>query len=156
MTIANVIAAIKKHGVTIGTIESFTGGLVSYTFLANPGASTWFFQGFVLYQTLAKANWLGLSEKTLLKIDPVSEAMVKKLLKQASKKYPNVLWVVTTGNAGPTTQGNQPIGQAYFGVGNHKHQLIKSKLFLGHRTQIQEAGVDYAIALLKEYLSTYY
>jgi PncC family amidohydrolase len=150
------IAWIQKQTLTIGTIESFTGGGLAQALIQYPGASQWFFQGLVLYQTKAKLAWLGLKEGSIKAIDPVSQAMVDRLLKHAIKEYPDVIWLVTTGNAGPTASGHHPVGQVFLGIGNGQHQHIEDHWLTGTRQEIQAQGIESSLRMLKNFLSTYY
>lgn len=150
------LAIILEQKLTIGTIESFTGGGLSQAFLSHPGASSWFFQGLVLYQLQAKAGWLNTTEKDLSLLDPVSEDMIALLLKRACFLHPGVIWLATTGNAGPERHGQQPVGQMFIGISDGQQTMIQGHHLQGNRQVIQQGGIQFALSLLEEFLSTYY
>jgi PncC family amidohydrolase len=151
-----IIALIQKHRLTIQTVESFTGGKLASHCLLFPGASTWFRQGWVLYQTQAKANWLGIPWVDMANIEVVSEAYVKLIIDKARREFPGAITLVTTGNAGPTAQGQTSVGTFYLGIADDQHQIMQRHQSTGDRLAIQDTGVKMALMLLKEFLSTYY
>ncbi len=151
-----LIETLIKEKLTLITIESFTGGGLAHHFIKHTGASRWFKQGFVLYQAEAKAQYLGMPLEALNKIDPVSEALVKKLLVKALEINPRTISIVTTGNAGPNVQGQQKVGDFYIGISDGKHEHIQFGQAKGSRIQIQQSGVKMAVKMLSEFLSTYY
>ena len=56
-----LIQSLRTRQLTIATIESFTGGLLSDAFMNYPGISDVFVQGITLYQPQSKRRWLGLT-----------------------------------------------------------------------------------------------
>jgi len=151
-----LIQTLIKQKLTIQTVESFTGGRVADQFVKHSGASHWFKQGFILYQAEAKAEFLGIPLEALNKIDPVSEALVKKLLVKALEINPRTITIITTGNAGPKAQGQQKVGDFYIAISDGKHEHIQFGQAKGSRIQIQQSGVKMAVKMLSEFLSTYY
>ena len=151
-----LIQTIIDQNLTIQTIESFTGGSLAHHFIKHSGASRWFKQGLVLYQLEAKANFLGITMAAMRKIDPVSELLVKRSLNKALLNDPNTIAIMTTGNAGPSTQGQHPVGDFYIGISDGKHEHIQLGQAKGSRTNIQKAGLKMAIQMLKDFISTYY
>lgn len=152
----NLIKTLADLNLQIQTIESFTGGSLSHHFIQHSGASQWFKRGLVLYQLETKAKFLGLSLEAMKKIDPVSEQLIKLCLNKALLMFPNTITMMTTGNAGPTKQGNHPVGDFYIGISDGKHEQIQFGQAKGSRKQIQQAGLKMALKMLSEFLSTYY
>jgi PncC family amidohydrolase len=151
-----LLTQLKTLGLTVTTIESFTGGLLSDAFVSQPGASEVFRQGLVLYQAKTKAAWLGMSESTLEKMNLVSKALIEALLSRGVALGFGQLIIATTGNAGPTVQGHSKIGQAWIGITDGQDSLIESFQFEGNRQAIRQAGVKASLNLLQSFLSTYY
>lgn len=152
----NLINTIIAHNLTIQTVESFTGGGLAHHFIKFPGASLWFKQSWVLYQLDAKARWLGISEKAMRMIEPVSKEFIHLCFKKASKINQGVVTLVTTGNAGPSQQGKRPVGEFYIGINDGKNEMIKLIKKTGTRLHIQQTGIQAAITLLNEFISAYY
>lgn len=151
-----LIQNIIDQNLKIQTIESFTGGSLAHHFVKHSGASRWFKQGLVLYQLEAKANFLGITMETMRKIDPVSELLVKRCLSKAVINSSNTITIMTTGNAGPSSQGQHPVGDFYIGISDGKHEQIQLGHAKGSRIQIQQAGLKMAIQMLEDFISTYY
>jgi PncC family amidohydrolase len=151
-----LIQTLVDQKLMIQTIESFTGGLLANYFIKHAGASKWFKQGLVLYQLEAKAQFLGLSMDAIRKIDPVSKALVKKVLSKALSTSPNSIIIMTTGNAGPSIQGKHPVGDFYVGISDGKHELLRLGHAKGSRVHVQQAGLKMAIQMLEDFISTYY
>lgn len=151
-----LLTQLKTLGLTVSTIESFTGGLLADAIIAQPGASDVFRQGLVLYQAQTKAAWLGISESTLEKMELVSKALIETLLSRGVAVRLGQLIIATTGNAGPTVQAHSNVGQAWIGITDGRHTLIETFQFQGNRQAIRQAGVQASLSLLETFLSTYY
>lgn len=156
MRMHKLIQTVINQKLTIQTIESFTGGSLAHHFIKHAGASRWFNQGMVLYQLEAKANFLEMPLNTLKQIEPVSTQLVKRFLNKAIERFPYSITIVTTGNAGPTIQGVQKVGDFYIGISDGKHEEIQFGHAKGSRIQIQKAGLKMALQMLSAFLSTYY
>lgn len=151
-----LLTQLKTLGLTVSTIESFTGGLLADAFVSQPGASEVFRQGLVLYQIKAKAAWLDIDVSTLERINLVSKALIEALLSRGVSLGLGQLIIATTGNAGPSVQTNSKVGQAWIGITDGQHIMIKNFQFQGHRHSIRQAGVQASLTLLESFLSTYY
>ena len=76
-THAGPLAAIlKARKDTIGVAESSTGGLISASLLAVPGASAYFLGGTIIYTLRARRELLGLDQATIERQTPLTEAYV--------------------------------------------------------------------------------
>jgi PncC family amidohydrolase len=151
-----VIATLRKLHLTIATIESFTGGLLSDAFVNYPGISDIFVQGITLYHPQSKQQWLGLTPKQFAKENLVSVTMIEQLLKKGIDNNLASIVLATTGNAGPSVQGHSTIGEAVIGVSNGKQTLTEKHTFTGNRREIRLKGVQATLTLLERFISTYY
>ncbi|MCX7953263.1 MAG: nicotinamide-nucleotide amidohydrolase family protein [Deltaproteobacteria bacterium] len=88
---------IKRSGLTVSTVESFTGGALAQALMAYPGSSKYFKGGLVVYSVDAKKNLLG--GKSV--VNPVSEEVCEALAKQGRLFFKSDICVSTTGVAGP-------------------------------------------------------
>jgi len=151
-----VIDALRAHQLTVATIESFTGGLLSDAFINYPGISDVFVQGMTLYQPESKRRWLGLTPQQFAELNVVSVTMIEQLLKKGIAHQLASIVLATTGNAGPSVQGHSAIGEAVIGVSNGKQTLTEKHLFTGNRRDIRIQGVQATLTLLERFISTYY
>ncbi|MCB1747570.1 MAG: CinA family protein [Gammaproteobacteria bacterium] len=67
---------LKARGHTVGVAESSTGGLISASLLAVPGASAYFQGSVVIYTMRARRELLGIDRATLERQEPLTEAYV--------------------------------------------------------------------------------
>jgi PncC family amidohydrolase len=151
-----VIASLRAHQLTIATIESFTGGLLSDAFINHPGISDVFVQGVTLYQPESKRRWLGLTSQQFDSLNLVSVSLIEQLLKKGIANQMAHIVIATTGNAGPSVQPHSTLGEVVIGVSNGKQSLTEKLMLKGNRRDIRLQGVQATIVLLERFISTYY
>ena len=74
-----VVKLLKEKKMTVTTVESCTGGLLSGTLVDVAGASDVFMQGFVTYANEAKVSLVGVKEATLEAYGAVSEQTAREM-----------------------------------------------------------------------------
>jgi nicotinamide-nucleotide amidase len=151
-----IIGALRAHHLTIATIESFTGGLLSDALINYPGISDVFVQGVTLYQPESKRRWLGLTLQQFADLNLVSVTLIEQLLKKGIANQMANIVIATTGNAGPSVQPHSTLGEVVIGVSNGKQTLTEKLTLTGNRKDIRLQGVQASLALLERFLSTYY
>ncbi len=146
-----LIAFLKEHRLTIGSVESFTGGLFAKTLTDVPGASQIFKGSLVTYSNEMKTRLLGIPAETLAKHGAVSKE-VASLMALNGKKTLNVdICVSFTGNAGPETMDNLPVGTCFIGIATGSSQKIFTVSLAGTRQEIRKAAVEWAMGeILKQ------
>ena len=121
---------------TIGSIESFTGGLFASTVVSKAGASKYFKGTLVTYNN-------DLKEK--LGIDTSNGVINKQVAIQMALKGKEFLEVDTcvsfTGNAGPEVMDDKPVGLVYISINEEVYELNLE----GNRNQIRQRAVEFAI-----------
>lgn len=108
-------------GVTVGTAESCTAGMISATLTSVPGSSSYFIGGIASYANSVKTHMLGvppqlLEEKTAV-CEEVAIAMVRGALSSLHCDYA----VSVTGYAGPTADDGQSVGTIWIAAGRKAH-----------------------------------
>ena len=151
-----LIQSLRTRQLTIATIESFTGGLLSDAFMNYPGISDVFVQGITLYQPQSKRRWLGLTSKQFAELNLVSVPLIEQLLAKGMANQMASIVLATTGNAGPSVQAHSTLGEVVIGVSNGKETLTEKQMLTGNRRDIRVKGVQVALALLERFISTYY
>lgn len=151
-----VVALLRAHQLTIATIESFTGGLLSDAFINHPGISDVFVQGITLYQPESKRRWLGLTFQQFDELNLVSVSLIEQLLKKGIDHQLASIILATTGNAGPFVQPHSTLGEVVIGVSNGKQTLTEKLMLTGNRRDIRFQGVQATLVLLERFISTYY
>jgi PncC family amidohydrolase len=101
--VAEQIAAkliAKKQ--TIAVAESSTGGLISASLLAVPGASAYFLGGAVVYTREARRVLMDISDDTMRGLRSASEPYAKLLAEQVRRRFATDWGLSETGATGPT------------------------------------------------------
>ena len=102
---------LAEKGLTLGSVESMTGGLFAGEFTSVPGSSKVFKGSVVTYATEIKEKVVGVKSETVDKFGVVSEEVAREMA-ECGRKLLNVdVCVSVTGNAGPTCEpGGKPAG----------------------------------------------
>lgn len=156
---ARIIKTFSTRGLTVGTAESLTGGLLGATLTAVPGSSSIYAGGVIVYSREAKMRLADVSKDVLDKYSVVSEQTAVDMALGAQGRV-GADWVVAvTGVAGPDPQEGHEPGEVWISIvgprvgalgqtiQTHRHQ------FSGDRQQIREATVREALVLLQSVLS---
>jgi len=150
-------SVIGKHamnkGLTIGTAESCTGGLVASKIVSIPGSSAYFEGSVVTYSYKLKESLLGVQSATLQKHGAVSEECVKEMVKGATK-YLNVdVAVAISGIAGPSGGTEEkPVGTVWIACGTEA-DIVTLRIQAGKdRSKNIEYASNYAMNVLRKFL----
>src|SRR3954465_370737 len=87
---------------TIAVAESSTGGLISASLLAVPGASAYFLGGAVVYTAAARAALLGIGPADMAGLRSASEPYAALLARRVRERLGATWGLAETGAAGPT------------------------------------------------------
>lgn len=140
---------IKKYfvdkGLTLGSIESFTGGLFAATITKIPGASNFFKGSIVTYATEEKERLLGISHIDVEKYGVVSKEIAEQMAVYGRDLLDVDVCVSFTGNAGPSAMENKKVGEIYIGVATNEGVEVFPFILNGNREQIQQEAVAIAI-----------
>ena len=117
----------EKH-LTLGSVESFTGGLFASEVVKIPGASSFFKGSLVTYATEEKIRLCGVSKKIIKKYGVVSSECAKEMAVKGLKKLGVDYCVSFTGNAGPSAMEGKPAGLVYIGFAWKVKGRIETKV----------------------------
>jgi len=99
---APLAAALIQRKQTVAVAESSTGGLISASLLAVPGASAYYLGGTVIYTARSRKQVLGVTPEDVANLEPLTEAMALSFA-QVARRQLNSTWAVAElGIAGPT------------------------------------------------------
>ncbi|PTD31482.1 Competence-damage inducible protein [Mycoplasma leachii 06049] len=116
MSLKKIVKLLIKANLTISTCESFTGGLFSNLITNIKNSSKIFYGSFVCYQTVFKENILNIDKQVIKKDGVISFECAKEMLIKTYELTKTNIVVSFTGNAGPNSMENKPVGLAYIGV----------------------------------------
>jgi nicotinamide-nucleotide amidase len=106
---AVVLDLLREQGLTMGTAESVTGGLIASRLTAVPGSSAAFRGSVVSYASEVKFDVLGVPEGPV-----VTEEAAAAMAEGACRVLGCDVAVATTGVAGPAEQEGLPAGTVFF------------------------------------------
>ena len=137
--------ALEK-GITIGTAESCTGGLVGKTLTELGGSSGYYQGGIISYANTVKEQVLGVSPETLATYGAVSEETAKEMVEGVFRVLRTDYAIATTGIAGPGGGSQEkPVGLVYIGIGTPRGITVHKEIFIGDRASIRKSVAERAI-----------
>ena len=148
-----VVKMLKNAGMTVTTVESCTGGLISATLVDVTGASAVLNQAYVTYANEAKHSLVGVKEKTLETYGAVSEQTAREMAEGGAKAAKADAALAVTGIAGPDGgTPEKPVGLVYIGCHVNGNTVVEKNIFSGTRREVREQSVNAALELLKKQL----
>ena len=152
-----VVKLLKKHGLTMTTAESCTGGMVASRLVNVSGVSAFFSEGFVTYSDQAKHTLLGVKKGTLKKYTAVSEQTALEMAAGGAAANKSDLCVSVTGIAGPGGGTKEiPVGRVYIGCWLRGETTVKEYTFSGSREKIREYAASAALDLARRCMLNYF
>ncbi len=137
-----LLQELKNKGLTLGSVESMTGGLFSAKFTEIPGSSAVFKGGIVTYSCEEKINIVGVKKETIEKYGVVSEQVAIEMAEKGRQLLNVDICVSVTGNAGPTTEpGGKPVGCFYVGISTKNGTTAEVYQKSGKRSEIRNSAV---------------
>lgn len=117
-TLENCIGKLlSKHGKTLSTAESCTGGLIASSITSVPGASEYFLGSVVSYANSVKQEVLGVPQEILMNHGAVSSECVAAMAEGVRNLTGSDFAVATSGIAGPGGgSAEKPVGLVWIGV----------------------------------------
>lgn len=135
---------LKAKGLTLGSVESITGGLFAATVAGIPGASKVYRGSIVAYSEEAKTKLLGIKYGLIAKHGVVSVAVASAMASAGLKILSVDVCVSFTGNAGPACLDGLPVGVVYLGIATRKQTKVISLQLKGTRNAIRKQCVQIA------------
>ncbi len=144
-----IIERLTVLGKTISFAESCTGGLLTYYFTKNNGASNILNGSLITYSNQMKENWLGVAHQTLLDHGAVSAEVVEEMSYGALSVSESDYAISISGIAGDGGGSEQkPVGTIYVGIRSKDDHLELRLNLSGDRNYIQHQSVLFAIKAL--------
>ncbi len=137
-----LIALLKEKHLTVGSIESITGGLFASEVSSVPGASKVYKGSIVTYQIEEKVRLANVNKNVINKFGVVSHETAFEMASKGRVVLNVDLCVSVTGNAGPTVESdNKPVGKVYIGVSSKDETKVYEFNFSGKRNEIRQSCV---------------
>lgn len=148
-------ALLKDRGLTVGTAESCTGGLLAKLLTDLPGSSAVFRGGVVSYTNGVKAGLLGVPQDLLDRYGAVSPQVAEAMARGAKAALGCDIALSTTGVAGPDAddRGN-PIGLVYLGLARGDQcRVTEFRAGPVERERVRRQAAQTALDLLRRHLT---
>jgi nicotinamide-nucleotide amidase len=144
---------LKQKGLTLGVVESATGGLISHLITNIPGSSDYYKGSVTSYSNEIKMKVIGVKASTLEKRGAVSAQVAREMALGGRSLLAVDICIADTGIAGPggATPG-KTVGLFYLGLADKNVALSQRHKFYGDREQNKQSAAEAALSWLKEYL----
>ena len=144
---------LRQKGLTLGIVESATGGLISHLITNIPGSSDYYTGSVTAYSNEVKIKVVGVKEATINKYGAVSHQVAEEMAQGGRKILAVDICLADTGIAGPSgaTPG-KPVGLFYIGLSHQAKTYSQKHYFQGNREQNKLDAAEAALSWLKEYL----
>ncbi len=144
---------LRQKGLTLGIVESATGGLISHLITNIPGSSDYYKGSVTAYSNEVKIKVVGVKEDTINKYGAVSYQVAEEMAQSGRKILAADICLVDTGIAGPSgaTPG-KPVGLFYIGLSHQAGTYSQKHYFQGNREQNKHQAAEVTLSWLKEYL----
>ena len=150
-----VAAKLIERKQTIAVAESSSGGLISASLLAVPGASAYFIGGGVIYTRDARRILMEIADDAMKGIRSASEPYAQLLASQVRKRFATDWGLSETGATGPT--GNRygdAAGHSCMAVAGPQQAVFTLETGSTDRQANMQKFASTALGLLLENLST--
>ncbi len=148
-----VLDLARGRGLSLGTAESCTGGLVAARLTSVPGASDVFRGGIVAYDNEVKVERLGVPASVLEAHGAVSAETAAAMARGARAAVGADVAVADTGIAGPGGGSpEKPVGLVYFHASGHGEAARELQL-PGDREAVRARATAAALHLLRSLLT---
>ena len=149
------LSLLKEKGLTLGTAESCTGGLIAKLITDLPGSSAVLKGGVVSYTNEVKANVLGVPQTLLEEYGAVSPQVAEAMARGARRVLGCDIAVSATGVAGPDSddRGN-PVGLVYLGLAWEDQCIVQTyHAGRGDRDRIRRLSAGTALDIVRRHLT---
>jgi PncC family amidohydrolase len=153
-TAVEIINIMREKKLTLGTVESATGGLIAHMITNIPGSSDVFRGSIISYSNEIKMKTVGVKAETLKKYGAVSARAAEDMADGGRKVLGVDICVADTGIAGPGgAVPGKPVGLFYLGLANKDGTFSRKHLFKGTRAENKQQAAQTALMWVKDYLS---
>ncbi|OGO42780.1 MAG: damage-inducible protein CinA [Chloroflexi bacterium RBG_16_60_22] len=144
---------LRRKGLTLGAVESATGGLISHLITSVPGSSDYFKGSVTSYSNEVKIKLIGVRAETLERYGSVSPQVVEEMAAGGRKVLAVDICLADTGIAGPggATPG-KAVGLFYLGLAHRGGVSSRNHEFRGSRARNKRSAAEAALSWLREFL----
>jgi nicotinamide-nucleotide amidase len=150
-----IVDLLRRKGLTLGLVESATGGLISHLITNIPGSSDVYLGSVTSYSNDAKVRIVGVSADNIEQYGAVSPQVAEEMAQGGRRMFGADICVADTGIAGPGgATADKPVGLFYIGLSHEGGTFSRKHVFSGDREANKHAAAETALTWLKEYLES--
>lgn len=144
---------LRRKTLTLGLVESATGGLISHLITNIPGSSHYYKGSVTAYSNEVKVKVVGVREETINRYGAVSCQVAEEMTEGGRRVLAVDICLADTGIAGPGgATPEKPVGLFYLGLSHQTGTYSRKHIFQGDREQNKHSAAEAALDWLKEYL----
>ena len=144
---------LRQKGLTLGAVESATGGLISHLVTNILGSSDYYRGSITAYCNEIKIKVIGVKTDTINKYGAVSHQVAEEMARGGRKVLAADICLADTGIAGPGgATPVKPVGLFYLGLSHQAGTYSQKHHFPGNREQNKHRAAEAALTWLREYL----
>ena len=154
---AEIVRLYTRHGLTLGTAESLTAGLIAATVANVSGASAVLMGGVVSYDARIKRDVLGVEQRIIDTVGVVSAECACQMAENARKLLNVDVAVSATGIAGPSGGTPEiPVGTVFIGISSAQETRAEECHFTGDRQSVREQSVEHALGMALAWITNHH
>ncbi len=144
---------LRHRRLTLGVVESATGGLISHLITSISGSSDYYKGSVTAYSNEVKINVVGVREETIRRYGAVSHQVAEEMATGGRRILNSDICLSDTGIAGPggATPG-KPVGLFYLGLSHMSGTSSRKLSFERSREENNMDAAKAALGWLKEHL----
>lgn len=150
---SNIGQLLIRGGQKVCVAESTTGGLISASLLAVPGASAYFEGGSVVYTPRSRKAFLPLDKANFVDLEPLSEPMALAFARTARVGLGTDWAIAELGAAGPAgSPYGHPAGTSVIGISGPVERAVKISTGMADRAENMRRFTEEALKLFEAVL----
>jgi nicotinamide-nucleotide amidase len=151
----DVVSLLCQRGLTLGVVESATGGLLSHLITNVPGSSDCYLGSITSYSNQAKTSIVDVSEDSINRHGAVSPQVAEEMAQGGRRVLGADICLTDTGIAGPGgSTPEKPVGLFYIGLSHKGGTFSRKHIFTGNREENKRRAAETALTWVKEYLES--
>lgn len=151
----DIVDLLCKKGLTLGVVESATGGLISHLITNVPGSSNCYQGAVTSYSNQAKIEIVGVSEESINQHGAVSPQVAEEMASGGRRLLKADICVADTGIAGPAgATPEKPVGLFYLGLSHKDGTSSQKHIFAGNREENKQLAAEASLSWVREYLES--
>ncbi len=144
---------LRQKKLTLGVVESATGGLISHLVTNIPGSSDYYQGSVTAYSNETKVKVVGVREETISRYGAVSSQVAEEMARGGRRVLAVDICLADTGIAGPGGDTpEKPVGLFYIGLSHRGGTYSRKHNFDGNREQNKHLAAEAALRWLEAYL----